>query len=123
MSRRRILLVEDEALISLDIEATLADLGHEVAIAPTVAEALAMVEAGGLHLAILNYRLKNGNTTAVAARLREAGVAFIVCSGSFEVSELNAAFAGVRVLSKPFSTDSLIEAVAGATAYEEETTA
>ncbi len=44
MSRRRILLVEDEPLICLDIEMTLGQLGHEVSITPTVREALARVE-------------------------------------------------------------------------------
>lgn len=122
MTRRRILLVEDEPLICLDIENSLDQLGHDVSTTPTVAEALARVEAGEVDLAILDYRLKGTDTTAVAARLREANIPFIVSSGSFAANELDAVFAGARVLAKPFSTEGLIDAVAGA-ALDKETTA
>lgn len=122
MSRRRILLVEDEALICLDIEATLVQLGHDVFVTSTVAEALARVEVGIVDLAIPDYHLRNSDTTAVAARLRDASIPFIVCSGSFAVHDLDAVFAGARVLTKPFSTDGLIDAVDEA-AYVEETMA
>ena len=123
MSRRRILLVEDEPLICLDIEMTLGQLGHEVSITPTVREALARVEGGEVDLAILDYYLQDTDTTAVAARLRQANIPFIVCSGSFAANELDAVFAGARVLAKPFSTEGLIDAVVGATPLDEEKTA
>lgn len=111
MSRKRILLVEDEPLISLDIEMTLDQLGHEVLAAPTVAEALERMAAGDVDLAILDYHLKEADTTEVAARLRQAGVPFIVCSGSVGLGEVDRAFAGASFLAKPFSTDVLLKAV------------
>lgn len=111
MSRRRILLVEDEPLISLDIETTLDQLGHEVFSATTVAEALRWLEAGQVDLAILDYHLKEADTTEVAARLRHANVPFIVCSGSVGLGELDTAFPGASFLPKPFSTDGLLKAV------------
>lgn len=116
MSSKRILLVEDEPLIALDIETTLSDLGHEVLLATTLAEAMAHVEASALDVAILDYHLKEGDTTGVAARLRQGGIPFIVCSGGFGVEEFNAVFAGASVLTKPFSTDGLLDAIAGAAA-------
>lgn len=111
MSRRRILLVEDEPLISLDIETTLDQLGHEVHSVTTVAEALAQIEAGHVDIAILDYHLKDADTTEVAARLRHANVPFIVCSGSVGLGEIDTAFPGARFLAKPFSTDGLLRAV------------
>ncbi len=68
-------------------------------------------------MAILDYYLQDTDTTAVAARLRQANIPFIVCSGSFAANELDAVFAGARVLAKPFSTEGLIDAVVGATPW------
>lgn len=111
MSRKRILLVEDEPLISIDIEMTLDQFGHEVFAVSTVAEALERVEAGGVDLAILDYHLKEADTTEVAARLRQVDVPFIVCSGSVGLDALDRAFPGASFLAKPFSTDGLLQAV------------
>jgi CheY-like chemotaxis protein len=113
MSRKRILLVEDEMLIALDIEATLHQLGHEVFSATTVAEALKHLEHG-VDLAILDFQLKAGDTTDLAHNLRDLGIPFVVCSGNISLDDLGAAFAGASFLPKPFSAAGLLDAVARA---------
>ena len=55
---RRVLIVEDEFLIALDIEDALAELGCEVlGPVPTVAEAMRLAEPGRCDLAVLDVRL------------------------------------------------------------------
>ena len=106
MSCKRILLVEDEMLIALDIEATLHQLGHEVFSAKHLEH--------GVDLAILDFQLKAGDTTGLAHHLRDIGIPFVVCSGNISLDDLGAAFAGASFLPKPFSTDGLLDAVARA---------
>jgi CheY-like chemotaxis protein len=78
----RVLLVEDEALIALDLEATLRGFGCEVAFAaPSVGDALAALRAGRPDAALLDLRLRDGRATPVAAALAAAGVPFAVVSG------------------------------------------
>lgn len=113
MPHRRILLVEDEMLIALDIESTLHELGHAVFSATTVAEALQHLEHG-IDLAILDFQLQGGDTTGLARHLRASGIPFVVCSGDIGLDDLGAAFAGASFLPKPFSTDGLLRAVSHA---------
>lgn len=114
MSRKRILVVDDELLISLDIEATLEEHGHDVSIAATSAEAEAVLEAHRMDLVILDHHLKGGTSDAVAERLKQMGVPFVVCSGSTELDELGGVFAGARFLPKPYTTEALLAVVADA---------
>jgi DNA-binding NtrC family response regulator len=80
-SSKRILIVEDEMMIALHMEDTLAALGHKVTTATTSQEAEQVLEDGRLDLAIVDYRLTHGNTEGLMERLQAARVPFIVCSG------------------------------------------
>jgi DNA-binding response OmpR family regulator len=56
----RILIVEDEPLIALDIEGTLEDAGAVVCgSARTVAQALALINDKAFDAAVLDYRLES----------------------------------------------------------------
>jgi CheY-like chemotaxis protein len=78
----RVLLVEDDALIALDLEASLREFGCEVAFAaPSVEDALAALRAGRPDAALLDLRLRDRRATPVAAALAAAGVPFAVVSG------------------------------------------
>ena len=110
---KRILVVEDEMIIALDMESTLTDLGHEVVIATTTAEAI--LHSGDIDLAIVDYHLKDGKTDEVAMELRRKGVPFIVCSGSAGLQELGEVFDDMTFLPKPFTTDGLIGALSDVT--------
>lgn len=70
----RTLIVEDEAMIALHIEATLADLGHEAQCAATVREAEAILADGGITFAILDYHLQGETTAALANQLQSRGI-------------------------------------------------
>jgi CheY-like chemotaxis protein len=84
LSGRRILIVEDEALIALMMEDMLRDLGCEViGIAPCVGRALQMIDAdpAGIDAVTLDVNLSETNSREVATVLREHGIPCIVCTG------------------------------------------
>jgi DNA-binding NtrC family response regulator len=111
MSRKRILVVEDEPLISMDIETMLTELGHEVISTPSVKETLDVLEAISFDLAILDYKVSDGDTTALATDMKRRGLPFIVCSGSEGLTEFSEAFAGARFLAKPYTSEGLLGAL------------
>lgn len=111
---KRILVVEDEFMIGLYIQDTLAELGYQVFTAVTAIDAEAILAGNELDLAILDYRLQGGTSIRLAEHLNFLGIPFIVCSGSTGLEELDEAFRRKTFLRKPFSTDQLLEAVTSA---------
>ena len=110
---KTILIVEDEALVALDIESTLGELGHDTATATTVAEALQLLESGRFDLAIVDYHLKDGTADQLGMTLRSRNIPFVLCSGSAGLQEFGEVFQGTPVLAKPFTTDGLVGAISG----------
>lgn len=108
---KRILVVEDEIMIATYIEDTLAELGHVVVKASTNLEARNIVASGNVDLAIVDYHLRDGPSSDLAAALNRLGVPFVICSGSTGVAELDEIFGDTVVLAKPFTTEGLIAAV------------
>jgi len=114
----RILLLEDEGLIALDIETALQDAGvAEVTTVSNVADALGAIDGSMFNAAILDLRLGADSWSYdVARRLREKGTPFIFSSGSADVDD---AYRDVPLVAKPFSSDQLvaklIEVTSGAT--------
>ena len=108
---RCILIVEDEPLIAMMLEDFIESLGHEVrGPCERVTEALAMVEADGFHLAILDVNLKGENVWPVASRLREKKVPFILATGG-HVDPPPAEFSTVPVIEKPYTIDRVSPAI------------
>src|ERR1700710_1124273 len=78
----RVLVVDDEILIALDIEATFLEAGAEaVILCLTLSEALSAAAAENLSVATLDVRLGRETSEAVAALLYERGIPFIFYSG------------------------------------------
>lgn len=111
---QRVLALEDEALILLDIEMTLADAGvARVVTASTLDEALAALDTGRFDAAVLDLHIgQSGWSYEVAERLRALDVPFIFSSGTVDVVD---GFADVPLLTKPFSSEQLLAALAEAT--------
>ena len=79
---RRILVVEDDPLIAMEIVDLLAAGGAEpVGPAPTVRAALAALAEGRPEVAVLDLNLRGERSTPVAAALRGVGVPFVLASG------------------------------------------
>jgi CheY-like chemotaxis protein len=110
---RRLLVLEDEALILLDLEQTLAEAGVEtVLLAANNEDALAIVEGADLDAAILDVNLgRGGRSYDVARRLKQKGVPIVFSSGANEIAD---GFHDVPLVLKPFSTEQLVNTLRNA---------
>jgi DNA-binding NtrC family response regulator len=99
----RILVVEDEFLIALEMKAMLIDGGFRV-IGPvaTVAAALAIIEKEPPDAAVLDVSLRGERVTPVAKVLQAMEVPFVLAS-AYNQAELNtdATLSGVPNIGKP----------------------
>lgn len=79
---RRILIAEDEALIALELEGMLEDLGCTV-VGPVseVADVITHAETGTLHGALLDVNLRGEQIFSALPRLTELSLPFIITSG------------------------------------------
>lgn len=78
----RILVVEDEMLIALEIEDALRDLGCAiVGPAARLDEALQLAAEEAIEAAILDITIRGGHVYPVAARLAARGIPFLLASG------------------------------------------
>jgi DNA-binding response OmpR family regulator len=112
-STQRCLIVEDQALIGLSLEAYLAEAGYDpVGPFATNSEALRAIEADAPDLAILDILLKDGPCTPVVRELRRRGVPFAIYSGVRPVA-VPPELKGVPWLEKPVAREALISALGG----------
>jgi DNA-binding response OmpR family regulator len=108
-NRMRVLVVEDEALIALDIARQLTAAGFQV-VGPaiSVARALKLIGDGGCDIAVLDVNLGDKETSEpIAHELRARATPFIVLSG-YARDEHPQAFQGAPMLSKPASSSELV---------------
>jgi CheY-like chemotaxis protein len=109
LAGRRVLVVEDEALVAMLLEDMLTDLGCQV-LGPVmrVAEALAFVAENGaeIDLAILDVNLAGERSFPVAEALRARGAPFILSTGYDDVG-IDERWRGGPILRKPFLTNQL----------------
>ncbi|MBL6458984.1 response regulator [Belnapia sp. T6] len=109
---RRVLIVEDEALLTMLLEDGLSEAGAEVVgSAGTVFEALQIIERvaqdGGLDAAVLDINLAGESVTPVANQLAALGVPFLFATGYGTDCDMGA-HAAAPVLHKPFATERLV---------------
>lgn len=110
----KVLVVEDQALIAMDLEAVLRDFGCVVmGLVPSAAGALAFLRAKRPDAVLLDVNLSDGSAAPVAEALAAAGVPFAVLTGydpdDIEVPALRAA----PYLAKPYRYEGLRATVAG----------
>ena len=105
-SGKTILIVEDEAMIAIELESHLCELGHDVVVASSIEASLQAIEAGNVDFCVLDYDLNGAPSTAIAEALHQRGTPFLICSGA-PASQLAQMFDGVPVVAKPFSEDFL----------------
>jgi CheY-like chemotaxis protein len=104
---RSVLIVEDEMIVALLMEDLMRELGvREVHICADAASALATIRTEVIDCAILDLRVRDGNTSHVADALAEAGIPFVFSSGS-DAGALADRHAHRPLISKPFLDDDL----------------
>jgi DNA-binding NtrC family response regulator len=119
----QILILEDEALLAIDLALTVEDKGGRV-IGPldSVASALATLDARQAGAAILDANLLDRDVTPVALRLIERGVPFVLYTGTGIPAELAAAHAGLPVVMKPAPMTLVVDTLAQEIARRQRTT-
>jgi DNA-binding response OmpR family regulator len=111
----RILVLEDEFLIAMDVEQLCRDYGAgDVVIARDLAEIDRKSVASQFDAAIVDLMLGGASTLDFASRLHESGVPFVFASGYSDMDEIKVSFPNIRLVTKPYSGDDLVEAVAAA---------
>jgi DNA-binding response OmpR family regulator len=110
---RRVLVAEDEALISVILSGDLRDEGYLIA-GPFSRgqDALAWLADDTPDLAIIDYMLRDGPCTRLTQALRERGVPFVIFSGYARDLDTENEFADAPWFDKPASLDALLDALA-----------
>lgn len=107
LTGRSILIVEDEALLALDIASAFEDAGASVATARTLSDALHRVTLARPCAAVLDF---GQDANALCDVLRASGIPFVLHSGHGQAGDL---CDGGIVVPKPAPVSALIGVVAG----------
>ena len=102
MAIQSVLIVEDEMLIAVEVEAALREAGYEVCgVATSEAEAIALAQATEPNLAVVDVRLAPGNGKRVAHELAQRFDTTVLMATSENPETLNGI--GARgVVPKPY---------------------
>jgi PAS domain S-box-containing protein len=106
--RPRALVLEDEAVVAIEIAQVLIEAGFEVVgPARSASQALQLVNKIGCDVAVLDVNLGSETSERVALRLMERGTPFITLSG-YSKEQHPLLFNGARSLAKPLRSELLI---------------
>jgi DNA-binding NtrC family response regulator len=102
LSGRRVLVVEDEMIILMTIEDMLAQLGcKDVTAVPSVAKALALIDAQSFDVAMLDANLGKETSERIADALAARNIPFFFATGYGSIAAGDK-HKDRKVLSKPF---------------------
>ncbi|KPF65698.1 hypothetical protein IP69_17305 [Bosea sp. AAP35] len=109
----RVLILEDEAIIAMDVEGILTDAGFDVmATVASCAAAMDWLVADRVDVALLDLDLLDGSSDLVARRLNDLGIPFVVFSGSSQKNEtIHPVFLTGGWLEKPSPAERIVAAV------------
>lgn len=112
--RQRILVVEDEALIALDIVDGIEDAGG-TALGPadSLRSAFLILDAETVTAAVLDVNLRDGEVTPFAQALIDRAIPFVIQTGGGVPARLRSCFGDAPILHKPNHTRALIDTLAG----------
>lgn len=111
----RVLVVEDEVLITMMLEDFLAEMGCEVvATAARLEDALAKARSVAVDVAVLDVNLAGKVSYPVAEILQGRDIPFLFATG-YGTAGLPESLRKAPVLSKPFVIDQLAKALSAAT--------
>lgn len=110
-NKKRILVVEDEPLIALDIAAILKQAGFDV-LGPvgSVGHALALLDRSGCDAAILDVNLGDETAESIALRLSSSHIPFVAVSG-YSADQLPPEFGSAPLVGKPLSATLVVNSL------------
>jgi DNA-binding response OmpR family regulator len=103
------MIVEDQALIGMSLEASLEEAGFKV-VGPfmTSAQAMEWLTSDAPELALLDIMLKDGTSLQIARELKSRGVPFAIYSGLPPKADCPPELQDVPWLEKPVSREILV---------------
>lgn len=112
MKNARVLVVEDEYFVALEVAELIRDLGAEVlGPFPRVPAALEAISRETPHAAVLDVRLNGDLSTPIAEELLSRGVPFLLATGH-EAIDLPPVLREAPRVAKPFDRDALRREIA-----------
>jgi CheY-like chemotaxis protein len=114
----RILIVEDEFMIAMNLASILQDLGHEV-LGPARDKRDALRSVDSAKVALVDVRLADGATGPEIAEVLKTQHGVTVVFTTANPEAVLTSKAGVAVLTKPYDDRTIAEAVAYAEALHE----
>jgi|SRR5262245_24723526 len=109
----KLLIVEDNYLLLVDLEEVLLDAGaDEVQACRTIEEALRISETDGISAAILDVRIGTDSIVPVARKLAARGTPFLFYTGQVGNDPMMTEWPNCRTISKPAQPQVLVNAVA-----------
>jgi DNA-binding response OmpR family regulator len=115
----RVLVVEDDALMAMDVEATLVEAGAVVVhVCQTLEKAMARADADDFSVAVLDFGIGSDTASPVARQLDRRGVPFIFYTGTSRSDPGLMEWADCSIVGKPASPRALVSAVRAALSCE-----
>lgn len=113
LSGRRVLVVEDDGLIAMDLADLLESRGAAViGPVPSVRAALAAIASDMPEAVLLDVNLRGTRSTPVAEALHEAGVPFLLLTGYSRQRLSEPVLLEAPLLPKPVNGDALVRELA-----------
>ena len=110
---RNVLIVEDEAIIAMDMEFAVLDAGARcVEVAPDNRTALRLIDEIAPDVVLLDYRLADGDSEPTARRAREAGIPVVFHSGHAQREALEKSYPDAVILPKPSALGLILRTLA-----------
>lgn len=114
LAGRRVLVIEDEPLVTMLLEDELAEIGCEiVGLASQFPDAMAKAMSLSFDVAILDLNLEGRQTFPIAEALLDRGIPFVLETG-YGTASLPEPLKAVPVLNKPFGRRQLETALRAA---------
>lgn len=110
LSGAKVLVVEDEAIVSMLIEDMLVELGAEVVCASNVGKALALLAQGAPDASVLDVNLGHETAFPVAERLAAADIPFVFSTG-YGGTGIPSGWSDRPVVQKPYAVEDLCNAL------------
>jgi DNA-binding response OmpR family regulator len=115
LSGVRVLVVEDDSLLAMDLEDTLVDAGAlVVGVCQSLDEAMARANFDDFAVAVLDFTLGSDTASPVARQLVRQGVPFVFYTGKSRREPSLAEWRTCPILEKPSSPRALVSALRAA---------
>ena len=118
LTEKKVLIVEDEAMIAFDLEDVVMSRGARAAVCLDLETALKKVEADDFDVAILDYNLGGRTVLPVADSLQVRGIPFVFNTAMADFEDLSARYNGAMVCRKPANEAELVSLLVKLTAAQ-----